>query len=46
MGKMVEQLKRQAAKKHLTGERRDAYVYGTEQRIKKARAAKRRRQGR
>lgn len=34
-------LKRAAAKKHLTGERRAAYVYGTLQRIEKTSKSKR-----
>lgn len=34
-------LKREAAKKHLTGDRKAAYVYGTLQKIEKARKAKR-----
>lgn len=34
-------LSRQAKKKGLTGERKDAYVYGTLNKVKKRRAAKR-----
>lgn len=36
-------LKKQAKKKGLKGERADAYVYGTMNKIKEARAAKRKR---
>ena len=45
MPKNVEiQLRRSAAKKHLTGKRRNAYVYGTINKIvKRTKAAKKRR---
>jgi len=39
MPKAVEnRLKREAAKKHLTGKRKNAYVYGTLAKLKKRRA--------
>lgn len=38
-------LARQAKKKGLTGDRKDAYVYGTMNKIEKRRKAKRKRRG-
>ena len=41
--KLERKLKRLAAKKGLKGERKNAYVFGTLQKIEKAKKAKRRR---
>jgi len=39
--KLEHELAKEASKKHLTGDRKNAYIYGTLAKIKKAREGKR-----